>query len=243
MKMLSLHLTLDPSLCFLRSTTLCWMWLPKPWTPWTTPSGIPSSSSWTQTPSKASRPWGTASFLDPAAARANCTSRLSSWGRPAHTSSLVRFTLMEVVTATVTYRSGQGSRMCSVLFTYVFFKLNYFEEKHRTLRFAQKIHKTALLEAGLWLRFTLIYSLTCGGFVYFRARVATIDLNSANDAWYGSVKDKIREQQDRAVWVCEGKVSLAICLTHSLFFAPFLCILEFIFLSRIHIIVIVGRLE
>ncbi|XP_055369218.1 tight junction protein ZO-2a isoform X3 [Betta splendens] len=35
---------------------------------------------------------------------------------------------------------------------------------------------------------------------------ATIDLNSANDAWYGSVKDKVREQQDRAVWVCEGKL-------------------------------------
>ncbi|XP_042365065.1 LOW QUALITY PROTEIN: tight junction protein ZO-2-like [Plectropomus leopardus] len=35
---------------------------------------------------------------------------------------------------------------------------------------------------------------------------ATIDLNSANDAWYGSVKDSIREQQNRAVWVCEGKL-------------------------------------
>uniref|UniRef100_A0A3B4ZHY7 Tight junction protein ZO-2-like n=1 Tax=Stegastes partitus TaxID=144197 RepID=A0A3B4ZHY7_9TELE len=35
---------------------------------------------------------------------------------------------------------------------------------------------------------------------------ATIDLNSANDAWYGSIKDSIREQQDRAVWVCEGKL-------------------------------------
>ncbi|XP_077354042.1 tight junction protein ZO-2a isoform X2 [Festucalex cinctus] len=34
----------------------------------------------------------------------------------------------------------------------------------------------------------------------------TIDLNSANDAWYGSVKDSIRGQQDRAVWVCEGKL-------------------------------------
>lgn len=34
----------------------------------------------------------------------------------------------------------------------------------------------------------------------------TLDLNSANDAWYGSVKDSIREQQDRAVWVCEGKL-------------------------------------
>uniref|UniRef100_A0A3P9K9L2 Tight junction protein 2a (zona occludens 2) n=1 Tax=Oryzias latipes TaxID=8090 RepID=A0A3P9K9L2_ORYLA len=35
---------------------------------------------------------------------------------------------------------------------------------------------------------------------------ATIDLNSANDAWYGSVKDEIRQQQDRAVWVSEAKV-------------------------------------
>lgn len=43
---------------------------------------------------------------------------------------------------------------------------------------------------------------------FFGAPLATIDLNSANDAWYGSVKDSIRDQQDRAVWVCEGKVSL-----------------------------------
>ncbi|XP_074546429.1 tight junction protein ZO-2a isoform X6 [Halichoeres trimaculatus] len=35
---------------------------------------------------------------------------------------------------------------------------------------------------------------------------ATVDLNSANDAWYGSVKDTIQAQQDRAVWVCEGKL-------------------------------------
>ncbi|XP_071752192.2 tight junction protein ZO-2a [Centroberyx gerrardi] len=35
---------------------------------------------------------------------------------------------------------------------------------------------------------------------------STIDLNSANDAWYGSVKDSIRQQQERAVWVCEGKL-------------------------------------
>uniref|UniRef100_A0A8C8EZI5 Tight junction protein ZO-2 n=1 Tax=Oncorhynchus tshawytscha TaxID=74940 RepID=A0A8C8EZI5_ONCTS len=36
---------------------------------------------------------------------------------------------------------------------------------------------------------------------------ATVDLNSANDGWYGSVKDSIRAQQERAVWICEGKVS------------------------------------
>ncbi|KAM3874511.1 tight junction protein ZO-2a isoform 2-T2 [Diretmus argenteus] len=35
---------------------------------------------------------------------------------------------------------------------------------------------------------------------------ASIDLNSANDSWYGSVKDVIRGQQERAVWVCEGKL-------------------------------------
>ncbi|XP_048875117.1 tight junction protein ZO-2-like isoform X2 [Brienomyrus brachyistius] len=34
----------------------------------------------------------------------------------------------------------------------------------------------------------------------------TIDLNAANDAWYGSVKDSILEQQERAVWVFERKV-------------------------------------
>uniref|UniRef100_A0AAZ3S1U3 Tight junction protein 2b (zona occludens 2) n=1 Tax=Oncorhynchus tshawytscha TaxID=74940 RepID=A0AAZ3S1U3_ONCTS len=35
---------------------------------------------------------------------------------------------------------------------------------------------------------------------------ATIELNSVNDAWYGSVKDSIREQQTQAVWVSEGKL-------------------------------------
>lgn len=37
--------------------------------------------------------------------------------------------------------------------------------------------------------------------------IATIDLNSANDAWYGSVKDTIRDQQMQAVWVSDGKVN------------------------------------
>lgn len=35
---------------------------------------------------------------------------------------------------------------------------------------------------------------------------ATVDLNSAHDAWYGSLKDTIQEQQNKAVWVCESKV-------------------------------------
>ncbi|XP_069043395.1 tight junction protein ZO-2b isoform X2 [Lepisosteus oculatus] len=35
---------------------------------------------------------------------------------------------------------------------------------------------------------------------------ATVDLNSANDAWYGSVKDSVREQQSQSVWVSEGKL-------------------------------------
>ncbi|XP_036450401.1 tight junction protein ZO-2a isoform X2 [Colossoma macropomum] len=35
---------------------------------------------------------------------------------------------------------------------------------------------------------------------------ATVDLTSAHDAWYGSLKEAIREQQNRAVWVCEGKL-------------------------------------
>ncbi|XP_061115389.1 tight junction protein ZO-2-like isoform X3 [Conger conger] len=35
---------------------------------------------------------------------------------------------------------------------------------------------------------------------------ASIELNSANDAWYGSVKELIREQQAQAVWVSEGKL-------------------------------------
>ncbi|XP_073685134.1 tight junction protein ZO-2a isoform X2 [Garra rufa] len=35
---------------------------------------------------------------------------------------------------------------------------------------------------------------------------ATIDLNSSHDAWFGSLKDAVREQQDKAVWVCESKL-------------------------------------
>uniref|UniRef100_A0AAR2LBN7 Tight junction protein 2b (zona occludens 2) n=1 Tax=Pygocentrus nattereri TaxID=42514 RepID=A0AAR2LBN7_PYGNA len=37
---------------------------------------------------------------------------------------------------------------------------------------------------------------------------AVIDLNAANDAWYGSVKECIRQQQTQAVWVSEGKGDL-----------------------------------
>jgi len=36
---------------------------------------------------------------------------------------------------------------------------------------------------------------------------ATINLNSANESWYGSLKDTIQQQQGEAVWVSEGKVS------------------------------------
>lgn len=36
--------------------------------------------------------------------------------------------------------------------------------------------------------------------------VATINLNSANDSWFGSLKDTIQHQQGEAVWVSEGKV-------------------------------------
>ncbi|XP_065716717.2 tight junction protein 2 isoform X2 [Patagioenas fasciata] len=35
---------------------------------------------------------------------------------------------------------------------------------------------------------------------------ATINLNSANDSWYGSLKDTIQQQQGEAVWVSEGKL-------------------------------------
>lgn len=45
---------------FLRTVTLFSMWLLKPWTLWTTHSGILSSSFWIQTASKESKPWGTA---------------------------------------------------------------------------------------------------------------------------------------------------------------------------------------
>ncbi|KAM4808497.1 tight junction protein 2 [Rhinophrynus dorsalis] len=34
---------------------------------------------------------------------------------------------------------------------------------------------------------------------------ATINLNSSNDSWYGSLKDVIKDQQTEAVWVSEGK--------------------------------------
>lgn len=42
---------------------------------------------------------------------------------------------------------------------------------------------------------------------------ATVDLNSAHDAWYGSLKDTIQEQQNKAVWVCESKVRRTSTLT------------------------------
>uniref|UniRef100_A0A667HHM9 Tight junction protein 2 n=1 Tax=Lynx canadensis TaxID=61383 RepID=A0A667HHM9_LYNCA len=35
---------------------------------------------------------------------------------------------------------------------------------------------------------------------------ATINLNSANDSWFGSLKDSIQHQQGEAVWVSEGKM-------------------------------------
>ncbi|XP_042555280.1 tight junction protein ZO-2 isoform X4 [Dipodomys spectabilis] len=35
---------------------------------------------------------------------------------------------------------------------------------------------------------------------------ATINLNSANDSWFGSLKDTIEHQQGEAVWVSEGKM-------------------------------------
>ncbi|XP_062870511.1 tight junction protein ZO-2a [Trichomycterus rosablanca] len=38
---------------------------------------------------------------------------------------------------------------------------------------------------------------------------ATVNLNSAHDAWYGSLKDTIREEQNKAVWVCESKLDTA----------------------------------
>ncbi|XP_069619766.1 tight junction protein ZO-2 isoform X3 [Ranitomeya imitator] len=41
---------------------------------------------------------------------------------------------------------------------------------------------------------------TCGHLI-----TATINLNSANDSWYGSIKDVIKGQQTEAVWVSEGK--------------------------------------
>uniref|UniRef100_A0A8C6GZ04 Tight junction protein 2 n=1 Tax=Mus spicilegus TaxID=10103 RepID=A0A8C6GZ04_MUSSI len=34
---------------------------------------------------------------------------------------------------------------------------------------------------------------------------ATINVNSANDGWFGSLKDSIQQQQNEAVWVSEGK--------------------------------------
>ncbi|XP_063151185.1 tight junction protein ZO-2 isoform X2 [Candoia aspera] len=40
----------------------------------------------------------------------------------------------------------------------------------------------------------------------FHLFTATIDLNSANDGWYGSLKDTIQQQQNEAVWVSEGKL-------------------------------------
>lgn len=49
--------------------------------------------------------------------------------------------------------------------------------------------------------------------------VATINLNSANDSWFGSLKDTIQHQQGEAVWVSEGKV----CDTDALLRGESLC--------------------
>uniref|UniRef100_A0A8C6YF92 Tight junction protein 2 n=1 Tax=Naja naja TaxID=35670 RepID=A0A8C6YF92_NAJNA len=40
----------------------------------------------------------------------------------------------------------------------------------------------------------------------FHLFTASIDLNSGNDGWYGSLKDTIQQQQNEAVWVSEGKL-------------------------------------
>lgn len=46
---------------------------------------------------------------------------------------------------------------------------------------------------------------------------ATINLNSANDSWYGSLKDTIQQQQGEAVWVSEGKVSSQSILSEAIY--------------------------
>uniref|UniRef100_A0A671PT28 Tight junction protein ZO-2-like n=1 Tax=Sinocyclocheilus anshuiensis TaxID=1608454 RepID=A0A671PT28_9TELE len=56
-----------------------------------------------------------------------------------------------------------------------------------------------LYDQALKLRKTCSYLFT-----------AVIDLNSANDAWYGSLKETIRDQQTHAVWVSEGKGDLDV---------------------------------
>lgn len=66
------------------------MWHPKQWTPWTTPSGTPLSSSSIQTVSTVSRPWDRGSPPTPTVTPANSTNKLSNWGRPAPTYSLVQ---------------------------------------------------------------------------------------------------------------------------------------------------------
>ncbi|XP_069481875.1 tight junction protein ZO-2-like isoform X2 [Ambystoma mexicanum] len=40
---------------------------------------------------------------------------------------------------------------------------------------------------------------------YSHLITGTVNLNSANEAWYGSLKDLIKDQQTEAVWVSEGK--------------------------------------
>lgn len=53
----------------------------------------------------------------------------------------------------------------------------------------------------------------------FFISAATIDLNSAHDGWYGSLKDMVQQQQSEAVWVSEGKV----CKLMPLFFMTPVC--------------------
>lgn len=99
-------------------------------------------------------------------------------------------------------------KTCSHLFTGGFLSMqpNLGAQTTSNRPFGTHTRNGKLHAGGSWPHLCLFCS-PCS-----RAPLATIDLNSSNDAWYGSVKDSIQEQQDRAVWVCEGKVSLT-CAT------------------------------
>lgn len=72
-----------------RTSMLCWMWRPRQWRLWTTPTGTPLWSSSTQTASMAPRTWDRGSPRTPAAASTSSMNSQSNWGRPALTYSLV----------------------------------------------------------------------------------------------------------------------------------------------------------
>lgn len=58
----------------------------------------------------------------------------------------------------------------------------------------------------MWIAARIKDALEIDADLFVHIPAATINVNSANDGWFGSLKDSIQQQQGEAVWVSEGKV-------------------------------------